>query len=150
MSKKTYCVLGATGQVGRVVAEQLYRKGHHVKAIGRHPQKLDFLKSQGLEIVRVEGFDKKHFLNEAFKGADGVFCMLPPGQGVDDFPAYQDSVGEAIKEAIEKNNIKCKCVASAARLFYGKFLLGYSWDYSYKSITNSIKSRFGTCTCLCV
>ena len=105
MAKKVYVVMGATGQIGHVVVEDLLKKGHQVRAIGRHPQKLDFLKSRGAEVIPMEDFGDEGLLTKAFKGAEGVFGMLPPGQGVDNFPGFQDKVGEAIITAIQKNSL---------------------------------------------
>jgi uncharacterized protein YbjT (DUF2867 family) len=105
MVKRVYAVIGASGQIGRVVTEYLLKKGHQVKAIGRNQQKLDFLKSKGAEVVPIEGFDKEAPLTKALKGVEALFGMLPPGSSVDNFLAYQDNVGEAIKTALQKNNI---------------------------------------------
>lgn len=106
MAKKVYAVVGATGQIGRVVVEQLLKKGDQVKAIGRNKQKLDFLKSKGAESILIDNFEKAEFLAEAFKGVDAVFGMIPPGYGVENYSTYQDRVGEAIKSAIQKNAVR--------------------------------------------
>ena len=105
MAKKTYVVMGATGQIGRVVCEELLNQGHTVKAIGRDPRKLEYLKNMGAEAVQVESFDRKEFIIQAFEGADGAFCLIPPGHNVEKFGVYQNNVGEAVKEAIAKNSI---------------------------------------------
>lgn len=105
MAKKTFVVMGATGQIGSVVCEELLKRGHTVRALGRDPQKLEVLKSWGAEVIQIEKFDSKEALTKAFKGADGAFVMLPPGYGVEKFAVYQAAVGEAIKEALQKNSI---------------------------------------------
>jgi uncharacterized protein YbjT (DUF2867 family) len=88
------------------VVEQLLKKGHRVKAIGRDGRKLDYLKSRGAEVVRLEGFNSEAALTDAFKGVDGVFGMLPPGQGVSDLLAFQTLVGEATIGAVKKNSVR--------------------------------------------
>ena len=98
--------MGASGQIGHIVIEQLLKKGHQVKAIARDLKKLERLKSKGAQLISIEKFDDREALTKAFKGADGVFALIPPGYTVDNYPHFQDSVGEAIKTAVEKNFIQ--------------------------------------------
>lgn len=35
MSKKIFAIMGATGQIGHVVADDLLKRGHTVRAFGR-------------------------------------------------------------------------------------------------------------------
>jgi uncharacterized protein YbjT (DUF2867 family) len=105
MAKRVYAVAGASGQIGSVITQQLLKQGHKVKAIGRDQKKLDLLKAKGAEVVRVESFEKEPVLTRAFEGAEALFALLPPHYGADSFTNYQDTVGEAIKSAVQKNNI---------------------------------------------
>ena len=105
MSKKTYAVLGATGHIGHVLTEKLLEKGHAVRALGRDEKKLAALKAKGAQ-VSSPAFDNASQLTEAFKGADGVFVMIPPSYGADDFSDYQDRTGEAIVQAISNSGVK--------------------------------------------
>lgn len=104
MEKKIYVVMGASGQIGHVVTEHLLNKGHHVKAIFRNPNKIEILRAKGAEVVIIGKFDIQAQLTTAFEGADCVFGLIPPAQEKN-FPAYQDSVGEAVKTAIQENSI---------------------------------------------
>mgnify|MGYP001592971210 CR=1 FL=1 len=99
MAAVTFAVMGATGHVGRVAAEELLRRGHRVRALGRDPKKLEALKAKGASVQPV-AFDDAKALAAAFKGANGVFAMIPPSYTEDDFGAYQDRVGQAIVEAL--------------------------------------------------
>ncbi len=105
MSKKTYAVLGATGHIGHVLTEKLLEKGHKVLALGRDEKKLDGLKAKGAEIAS-PSFGDSAALTEAFKGKDGVFSMIPPSYGVEDFADYQDRTGEAIALAIQNSGVR--------------------------------------------
>jgi uncharacterized protein YbjT (DUF2867 family) len=105
MAKNTYVIMGATGQIGSIIVQQLVKQGHQVKAIGRDKNKLAFLKSKGVEVLQTARFDDEAFLTNAFKGCDAVFGMIPPGFQADNFLAFQDKVGEAIKTALQKNSI---------------------------------------------
>lgn len=105
MAKRTYVVMGATGNIGRVLTENLLKQGHQVKALGRDQKKLSALKAKRAETVLIESFDQLAVLNNASKGADAFFSFIPPANTVDNFEAYQDKVGESIIAAIQKNNI---------------------------------------------
>ncbi|HEY4832173.1 MAG TPA: NAD(P)H-binding protein [Waddliaceae bacterium] len=106
MAKRNYTVIGATGQIGHVVVERLLIEGHYVKAVGRDRQKLDYLKSKGAEVISVENFEHEAKISQACQGIDALFCMLPPGSGIDNYPKFQDAVGEVLKTAIHKNSIQ--------------------------------------------
>ena len=105
MSQKTFVVMGATGHIGHVLVEKLLEKGHQVRALGRDAKKLSALKNKGAE-TQTPAFDDAKALGVAFKGADGVFAMIPPNYSVADFPAYQDKSGEAIAQAIRESGVK--------------------------------------------
>jgi uncharacterized protein YbjT (DUF2867 family) len=107
MAKKTYAIMGATGHIGMVIAETLLKKGHKVRAIGRDEEKLSALEVKGAETI-VGSFDNLSLLNKAFAGADAVFSFLPPGILHEDLDLgqFQDKIGEAIKQALTKSNIK--------------------------------------------
>jgi uncharacterized protein YbjT (DUF2867 family) len=105
MPKKSYAIMGATGHVGRALAEKLLEKGHVVRALGRDGTKLSALEAKGAKAL-APAFDDAHALAEAFRGADGVFVMIPPSYGEDDFSAYQDRIGEAVTEALVSSGVK--------------------------------------------
>lgn len=105
MTSKIFVIMGATGQIGHVLAKQLLKNGHKVRALGRDQNKLGELKSLGAEVITIEDFTDATALTKAFNHADAVFSFIPPGYMTDDISAYQDKVGEAIKTAIQKNHI---------------------------------------------
>src|SRR5271154_2740093 len=99
MSKRTYAVSGATGHIGHVLTEKLLEKGHAVRALGRDEKKLAALKAKGA-LISSPAFDNASALTEAFKGVDGIFVMIPPSYGAENFSSYQDHTGEAVVQAI--------------------------------------------------
>ncbi len=105
MSKRIYTILGATGHIGQVMTEELLKKGHTVMALGRDPKKLAHLKEKGAHTM-TPAFNDTTALTEAFKGADGVFTMIPPSYGAVDFGEYQNETGEAIAQALKDSGIK--------------------------------------------
>ncbi len=50
MNKKNIALMGATGQVGHIIAEDLLKRGHAIRAIGRNEKKLRALLGKGAEI----------------------------------------------------------------------------------------------------
>lgn len=105
MSTKTFTIMGATGHIGHVLSEELLKKGHKVKALGRNPEKLSKLKAKGAEVLSPAFGDAKA-LETTFRGSDGVFVMIPPSYAEKDFPAYQDATGEAITAAVKGSGVK--------------------------------------------
>lgn len=104
MSKFTFAIMGATGHIGNVLTEELLRKGHKVRAIGRDSLKLQGLKVKGAEIHSGEYTDHD-FLSKAFKGCNAVFSFIPPGYNADDLEVLRDRTSEAIIQAIAKAKI---------------------------------------------
>ena len=105
MAKRTYTIMGATGQIGQQLTQQLLKRGHRVKALGRDQERLAALQSQGAETIALEDFIHEEALSTAFKGSDAAFCMIPPNYFSEDLGSYQDQVGEAIKKALQKSPI---------------------------------------------
>lgn len=105
MAKKVIAVLGATGHIGTVMTEDLLKKGHEVRALGRDAGKLAALAAKGAKTTSV-AFDNADGLAAAFKGADAAFTMIPPSYGEQEFAAYQDRTGEAIAKALGQAGVK--------------------------------------------
>lgn len=100
MANKKYAIMGATGQIGRVLTGELLRLGHKVKAIGRNPEKLAVLQNEGAEVIECEADDAEGLI-QAFEGVNGVFAMIPPNFEVEDLRVFQRDVGEAIETALQ-------------------------------------------------
>ena len=95
--------MGATGHIGHVIVDDLLKRGHVIRAIGRNEKKLRTLLGQGAEIYMYD-FDDVEGLTEAFKDCYSVFCMIPPNLKEDE-SAYQDLVGEAICRALKNTKV---------------------------------------------
>lgn len=104
MAKNTYAIMGATGQIGHIIADDLLAQGHIVHAIGRDKAKLKKLQDKGA-VVFTSDFDDSEGLAKAFHGCHAVFCFLPPAYTAEDYDAYGNKVGEAILHALIKENI---------------------------------------------
>ena len=96
--KKTYAVVGASGNTGREVAEQLLASGKKVRVIGRNADHLKGLVDKGAEPF-VASIEDKSALTEAFSGIQAVCSMTPLDMAVEDPFSYPNRIGKAIGEA---------------------------------------------------
>ncbi|WP_424358862.1 NAD(P)H-binding protein [Methanocella sp. MCL-LM] len=81
-------ILGATGQVGSMLADRLLVKGQPVRAVVRDGSRAQELKSRGAEIVVADYFDMEA-MNRAFQGGSSAFLLTPEN------PASGDVLGDA-------------------------------------------------------
>lgn len=95
-----YVILGATGNTGSIVAETLLAKKQKVRVVGRSKERLSRFVSQGAEAVVAE-FTDSAALTRAFKGARGVYAMLPPDIANLHYRGHQDEVTNSIATALE-------------------------------------------------
>jgi len=69
-------ILGATGQIGSMLVENLLKKGQPVRAVIRDSSKVQELKNKGAEVVIADYFDAEP-LKRAFQGGSSVFLLTP-------------------------------------------------------------------------
>lgn len=100
-----YTILGATGNIGRKIANILIGGGEHVRLVARSADRL-----RPLVGPRAEAFTgdvlSPTFLRQAFKGSDAVFTLIPPNLTAQDFLAYADAAGESIVRAVKDAGVK--------------------------------------------
>ncbi|WP_433329085.1 SDR family oxidoreductase [Spirillospora sp. CA-294931] len=88
---RTYAVTAATGHVGGYAARELLRAGHHVRAMGRDPERLKELEAAGAEVL-VGDLADRGYVEKAFADADGALLIVPPNPAAPDFPRYQRGI----------------------------------------------------------
>ena len=93
-----YVVLGASGNTGSVVAQELLRKGEQVRAVGRDASKLSALARLGADIEPVDLNDSAALAN-VFSGAQGAYLLIPPQIHAEDFIAAADAISSSIADA---------------------------------------------------
>lgn len=99
-------ILGATGKVGSQTVNNLLGKGHTLKLIARHSDKLQqFAGKQGVELHAGDSLNSD-FLVGVFKGSDAVMLMIPADMNAENIADYQDKLGIAQIEAIQKTGVK--------------------------------------------
>ena len=72
-----YVVLGASGNTGHVVANNLLAAGQKVRVVGRNSAHLQPLAAQGAETFIADVTDAAA-LAKAFHQADAAYVMIPP------------------------------------------------------------------------
>lgn len=93
-------VTGATGHIGRGIAEHLLSTGHRVRGIIRNEDKFAHLSDKGAEF-RLGGLTDTEFLTEAFRGSDAVFAVIPPNPFAQDIREDQRRTAKSLVEAIK-------------------------------------------------
>ncbi len=96
-------ITGATGHIGRPLAESLARRGHKVRGVARTEKSL---RAIGNGVIPWAGnMEDKSFLKRAFEGAEAVFAMIPPHPTASNLSAYQRRVTDALVSAIHANDV---------------------------------------------
>ena len=103
MNKRSFVVTGATGNVGRVVADQLNAQGHEVRRVSRR---------LGVDL------DNALALDQAFSGAEGAFLVVPPEPTAADLRRRQNEVGMKLADAVRKAGIRRVVFLSSANAQY--------------------------------
>jgi uncharacterized protein YbjT (DUF2867 family) len=98
-------IMGASGHTGGRIAELLLESGEKVRVLGRSAEKLAALEKKGAFVATGDAADPR-FLTSAFRGAEGVFTLIPPDARAPDYRALQDRMGEAAVEAIRESGVR--------------------------------------------
>jgi uncharacterized protein YbjT (DUF2867 family) len=98
-------IIGATGNIGRALVENLLQNGVKVRAVGRSKDKLAPLTQRGAQ-ASVGTLEDSAFVADALRGADAAFLMIPPHYNAPDMRADQRHVGASLIEAVKQSGIK--------------------------------------------
>ncbi len=100
-----YVVLGASGNTGHIVAQNLLARQQKVRVVGRNAAHLQSHAAQGAEIFIGDVTDAAA-LTKAFNHADSAYVMIPPNPTSNDPLAYAERAGDAIAAAVKNTGIK--------------------------------------------
>ena len=100
-----YVVLGASGNTGHIVANNLLARQQKVRVVGRNAAHLQPHAAQGAEIFIGDVTDASA-LTKAFHQADSAYVMIPPNVTSDDPLAYEERVSDAIVAAVKNAGVK--------------------------------------------
>ena len=101
-------VTGSLGHISKPLTEELVQKGHAVTVISSKPER-----QKDIEAIRASAaigtIEDVKFLTDTFKGADAVYCMLPPGSFFDkdfDLMAYAAKAANNYAQAVKQAEVK--------------------------------------------
>ncbi|HEY4965703.1 MAG TPA: NAD(P)H-binding protein [Puia sp.] len=101
-------ITGSLGHISKPLTEELVQKGNEVTVISSKANKQKDIQALGAKaaIGSVQDVD---FLTSIFKGADAVYCMIPPANYLDpniDLKVYVLRIAENYSEAIQQSGVK--------------------------------------------
>ncbi len=100
-----YTVLGATGNIGSVIAKALLEKGEKVRVVGRHAGTLQQFAQKGAEAVVADVTDVDA-LAKSFSDARAAFLMIPPNMASPDYRADQERLSDSISAAVKASGLQ--------------------------------------------
>src|SRR5579862_2378947 len=100
-----HVVLGASGNTGHVVAQELLSKGEKVRVVGRNADHLQFLAAKAGEIFVADVTDPEA-LAGALQGADSAYVLIPPNPKSNNVRAFQALVADTIAKALRDSGVK--------------------------------------------
>ena len=107
-----YVVLGASGNTGHIVANNLLTRGQKVRVVGRNSAHLQPLTAKGAEPFIADVTDASA-LTKAFQQADSAYVMIPPNPASTDPLGYANRVSDAIAAAVRSAGTKNVVVLSS-------------------------------------
>jgi uncharacterized protein YbjT (DUF2867 family) len=100
-----YVVLGASGNTGHVVAQNLLAGQKKVRVVARNTARLQPLAAQGAEVVAADLTDASA-LTQAIQQADSAYVMIPPNYASTDPRSDQARISDAIAAAVKNAGVK--------------------------------------------
>jgi uncharacterized protein YbjT (DUF2867 family) len=105
MEVNMYVVLGASGNTGHIVAQNLLARQQKVRVVGRNAAHLQSHAAQGAEIFIGDVTDAAA-VTKAFNHVDSAYVMIPPNVTSNDPLGYAERVSDAIAAAVKNTGIK--------------------------------------------
>jgi uncharacterized protein YbjT (DUF2867 family) len=98
-----YAITGITGQIGGVIARTLLAANEPVRAVVRDAGKGQAWSERGCEVA-LATIENAAALAAAFRGAEGVFVLVPPN--FDPLPGFPEAqaLGKTLRTALEQAN----------------------------------------------
>jgi uncharacterized protein YbjT (DUF2867 family) len=103
-----FVLTGSLGNISKPLAERLVRQGHTVTVISRNPDNAKAINALGA-IPAIGSIEDPAFLAAAFRGADAVYLMEPPGGFFDpNFDIYEhcNRLAHSFAEAVQQSGVK--------------------------------------------
>jgi uncharacterized protein (TIGR02246 family) len=102
-----FSVVGASGRVGRVVAEALLAYGAPVRVIVRRADEAEAWRARGAEAaIASAGAPDREALVRALAGARGLFALLPEDPRAADGRAQRRRIAQALADAVKESDVE--------------------------------------------
>lgn len=101
-------VTGSLGNISKPLTLELVQKGHSVTVISSNAERQKDIEALGAKPA-IGSIGNPEFLATTFKGADTVYCMIPPGNFLDhsfNISAHYNKIGNNYAQAISKSGVK--------------------------------------------
>src|ERR1700689_1619818 len=105
MEVTMYVVLGASGNTGRIVAQNLLARQQKVRVVGRNATHLQSHAAKGAEIF-VGDLTDAAAITKAFNHAPPAYVMIPPTPASTAPRGYEERVSVATPAAVKNTGIK--------------------------------------------
>lgn len=102
---KNYVITGSIGNISKPIVIGLVQAGHSVQVITSSADRIKSIEALGAKAL-VGSLNDQAFLNNAFKGADVVYTMIPPIWQTTNWRASQLQISKNYTEAIQANSIR--------------------------------------------
>jgi uncharacterized protein YbjT (DUF2867 family) len=96
---------GSLGNITKPLAIKLIKSGQQITIISSKADKQKDIEALGA-IAAIGTLEDVDFLTNTFKGADAVYCMMPPNFSEIDQTEYYSRLGRNYATAISKSNVK--------------------------------------------
>ena len=98
-------VTGSLGNISKPLTKQLVKNGHSVIVISSNIDKQKDIETFGANAA-IGSLDNPQFLAETFRGADAIYCMVPPNFNESNSVDYYKKIALSYKKAIEESEVK--------------------------------------------
>lgn len=99
-----FIVTGGAGNVSKPLTEILLGRAHDVVVVGRNPEHLKDVVAKGAKAA-IGDLKDVEFLTRTFKGADGVYLMLPPSWDAPDLKKVSIALAQGFATATQKSGV---------------------------------------------
>lgn len=113
---QTIILIGASGFVGSAILKEALDRGHHVKGIVRHPERINLAHPR--LVVRKADVSSPEITGELCKGADAVISAYNPGWMNPDIASETMKTYPAILEGVKRAGIGRFLVVGGAGTLY--------------------------------
>jgi uncharacterized protein YbjT (DUF2867 family) len=102
---KKYIITGSVGHISKPIITGLVKAGKEVSVITSSTDRVKEIESLGAKALVGSVLDAS-FIQQAFKGAEVIYTMIPPIWQTSNWRASQNEVAKNYAKAIEANGIK--------------------------------------------